>query len=86
MAGVSGRSGRRRQPGRLYRFSVRYRPGVDPPELAALLEAVAAASGGRRAEMLRLALLGGAAQAQALSVDAEGAEVGTLLDDLLAAF
>jgi|YNPBryantNP2012_1023418.scaffolds.fasta_scaffold06244_5 hypothetical protein len=86
MAGVKGRSGRRRQPGRLYRFSLRYRPGLDPPALEALLEAVAAARGGRRAEILRAALLGGAAQAQARAAAAEDAEAATLVDGILAAF
>lgn len=86
MAGVSGRSGRRRQPGRLYRFSLRYRPGIDPPELAALLEAVAAARGVQRADIVRAALLGGAAQAQTQAAAVEDTETVTLLDDILAAF
>jgi hypothetical protein len=86
MAGVSGRSGRRRQPGRLYRFSLRYRPGIDPPELAALLETVATARGAQRADILRAALLGGAGQAQTLAAVIEDTETVTLLDDLLAAF
>jgi hypothetical protein len=86
MAGVSGRSGRRRQPGHLYRFSLRYRPGIDPPELAALLEAVTAARGVQRADILRAALLGGAAQAQTLATAIEDTETVTLLDDILAAF
>lgn len=86
MTGVSGRSGRRRQPGRLYRFSLRYRPGIDPPELETLLETMTAARGAQRADIVRSALLGGAAQAQVLAAAVEDTETVTLLEDILAAF
>lgn len=86
MTGVAGRSGRRRQPGRLYRFSLRFRPGMDPPELETLLETINSARGARRADILRSALLGGAAQARAQAAAIEDTETVTLLEDILAAF
>jgi len=65
MAGVSGKSGRRKGTGDVYRFTFYYRfvPGQDPPELKDLLEAVLAAKGRKRRDILRAALLGGAKQA-----------------------
>jgi hypothetical protein len=69
----------------LYRFSLRCRPGIDPPELEALLEAMTAARGAQRADIVRSALLSGAAQAQALAA-VEDSETVTLLEDILAAF
>lgn len=86
MSGVRGRSGRRPRPGRLYRFSLRFRPGYDPPELEALLETLTAARGPRRSAILRAALLGGAAQAHTQAAAVEDGEAASLLDAILAAF
>ena len=80
------RRGRPKEPGKLYRFSLRYRPGADPPELERLLEAVVAAKGRKRADILRAALLGGASQAQETASRAEDSATETLLDDLFDAF
>ena len=86
MPGKAGRSGRNKEPGKLYRFSLRYRPGVDAPELERLLEAISAARGRKRADILRAALLGGASQAQETAARAEDSATETLLDDLFDAF
>jgi hypothetical protein len=57
MAGIKGRSGRFKLPGKYYRIGLRYRPGIDPPELKDLLDAILAAKGEERAHILRTALL-----------------------------
>jgi len=54
--------------------------------LEALLEAVAAARGAQRTDIVRAALLGGAARAQTLAAAGEDTETVMLLDDILAAF
>lgn len=76
--------GRPKATGRYYRFGLRFRPGFDPPELETLLKLIEQASGEERAAILRAALLGGAAQAQA-EAHAEG-EAGTVINDLFDAF
>lgn len=86
MAGKKGRSGRPKLPGRAYRLYIRYRPGLDPPELGELLETVARASDQKRADILRTALLGGASQAQATAEMVESSATASLLDDMFATF
>ncbi len=81
--------GRGRRPGigKVYYLGrLRYRPGLDSPELEALLEAIAAARGAKRADILRSALLGGASQAQATASAAEDSQTRAALDDMLAGF
>ncbi len=71
MAGRTGRSGRRRTPGKLYRFSVRFNPGRHSPDLAELLELLAMAGPQRAADILdRVAGGGIGAARQAASVEA----------------
>ncbi len=88
MAGTSGRSGRRKAPGQVYDFHFYYRftPGLDPPELKALLEELNQAGGRKRRDILRAALLGGAQQARDVAVKAEDSEDTALLDDMFANF
>jgi hypothetical protein len=86
MAGKRGRSGRRRAPGRLYRLSLRYRPGVDPAELGELLEAIASARGRKREDILRQALIGGTQAGRQAAAHQEDSETKQLIDDLLGEF
>ena len=79
--------GRRPEAGKVYYLGrLRFRPGLDPPELEELLQAISTTRGSRRADILRAALLGGARQAQAAVVAAEDSETGAALNDLLAGF
>ena len=75
--------GRGRPPkhGKYYRFGLRYRPGLDPPELEELLERIRQAEGEERAEILRAALLGGAEQAK--TAGSEG-RIKSAIDDFFA--
>jgi hypothetical protein len=59
---------------------------MDPPELERLLESIIAAPAGKRADILRAALLGGASEAQETASKAEDSVTETLLDDMLGAF
>jgi len=86
MAGKKGRSGRPKLSGRAYRFYIRYRPGLDPPELGKLLEMVANESDEKRADILRAALIGGASQAQATAEMVESSATASLLDEMFASF
>ena len=88
MAGRAGRSGRRKAPGKVYRFDFYYRfiPGEDPPELELLLQSLVEVGGRKRRDILRAALLGGAQRAQALATQLEDSEVAGLVDDMLADF
>ena len=88
MAGRAGRSGRRKAPGKVYRFDFYYRfiPGEDPPELEGLLESIIQAKGRKRRDILRAALLGGAQQARLRAAQAEDSEMTGLVDDMLADF
>lgn len=88
MAGKTGRSGRPPEEGQLYRFEFyfRYLPGVHPPELKALLEAISRARGRKRQDILLAALLGGAGQAQETAARSEDSEVGGLFDEMLSNF
>jgi hypothetical protein len=82
MAGVSGKSGRRKGAGDVYRFTFYYRftPGQDPPELKDLLDSIAAAKGRKRRDILRAALLGGAEQAYDTAEKTEDSRDEALFD------
>lgn len=82
MAGVKGRSGRFKLPGKYYRFGYRYQPGIDPPELEALLEAILAATGEGRRAILRTALLTGADTANKVANADEDFEATQLIEAL----
>jgi hypothetical protein len=86
MPGLLGKSGRRPKPGKLYRFWLRFRPGIDPPELQVLLDSIEAASGEKKAAILRSALLGGAQQAATEAAAVEDTETADLIDDLFSEF
>jgi hypothetical protein len=86
MAGTK-QSGRHQKPGKVYQFDFYYRlEPDDPPQLAALLEAIVQAKGRKRRDILRAALLGGASQAQHTASRVENSESAELLDDLLSDF
>lgn len=87
MAGVSGKSGRRRKPGKVYYLGrLRFRPGQDPPELQDILNAIAEAGPRKRADILRAALLGGAQQAQDTADRVEDSQATGLLKALFDEF
>ena len=88
MAGIAGKSGRAKKPGRVFRFDFYYRfvPGEDPPELSMLLDSIIQAKGRKRRDILRAALLGGSKQAQATAAQSEDSEVASLFEDMFANF
>ncbi len=86
MAGKQGKSGRKPSPGKYYRFGLRFRPGIDPPELRDLLENIAAAPPAQRGELLRTALISGADNAMTPATSPEDAEIENMLNDLFDSF
>ncbi len=87
MPGVSKKSGRHKEPGKVYYLGrLRFRPGVDPPELRVILEAIIEAGPRKRADILRAALLGGAQQAQETAGRAEDSQVTGLLNTMFDEF
>ena len=78
------RAGRPPEPGKVYRFELYYRliPGEDPPELEALLESIVQASGRKRRDILRAALLGGLNRAQETAANTEDSEISGLFDEM----
>ena len=82
---MKDKTGRPKKPGKLYRFSLRYRPGLDPPELAQLLEEIITTQGEKRADILRTALLSGAKNARIIAAKVEdsfaGAGIDAMIDD-----
>ena len=82
-----GRRGRPPKPGKVYYLGrLRFRPGIDPPELKAFLDLFDQAEPGRKASILRAALLGGLDQGQVQAAQVEDEETAALLDDLLGEF
>ena len=86
MAGKKGRSGRPKLPGRLYRLYIRYRPGLDPPELEDLLETMVNANHYKRADIFKAAVADGIKQAHAAAKAVETKATTSLLDDMFASF
>ena len=84
MPRTNSNPGRPKEPGRVFEFHFYYRftPGEDPPELAVLLESIVQASGRKRKDILRSALLGGARQARETATRAEDSEISGLFDDM----
>ena len=84
MAGKRGRSGRPVETGRIYEFHFYYRftPGEDPPELETLLKSIVQATGRKRRDILRAALLGGAQQAGKTASRAEDSDVAGLFEEM----
>lgn len=77
--------GRPKEPGKYFRFGLRYRPGLDPPELGTLLESIHLAPMGQRESILRAALLGGAAQGNQVA-SREDHAAAAIVDDIFADF
>ncbi len=88
MAGKKQNSGRPKKLGRVY-YLGRYRfvPGLDPPELETVLQAIAAANDEqRRRDILRAALLSGAGEAQQAASAVESSLTAGTVDDMFDAF
>lgn len=85
MSGRKGKSGRRQQSGKVYRFTFyhRFLPSEDPPELVEMLEAITQARGRKRQDIIRAALLGGSDQAQAAAAQVEDSESSALFTEML---
>jgi hypothetical protein len=86
MPGLTGRSGRRKAAGKLYRFSYRFNPEEDPPELETLLEAITNARGRQRQDILRAALQGAARPAEQVAAALEDSATADVLEDMFADF
>ena len=79
--------GRPRAPGKVYYLGrLRFRPGIDPPELEEILEAIMQAGPGKRADILRAALQGGAGLARKEADSAEDSSTRNLLDEMFSQF
>lgn len=79
--------GRPKAPGAVFYLGrLRYRPGIDPPELREFLEMLDRAEAERKPEILRAALLGGMGQAETVATQVEDAETAALMDGMLAGF
>jgi hypothetical protein len=79
--------GRKPAPGKVYYLGrLRFRPGLDPPELEEILEAITGAAPPKRADILRAALLGGSKQAQDIVGKVEDSGTTDLLNDMFADF
>ncbi len=76
--------GRPAKPGTVYEFDFYYRftPGEDPPELETLLESIIRATGRKRRDILRAALLGGAQQAGETADRAEDSDIAGLFEEM----
>ncbi|MFC1975753.1 hypothetical protein ACFLXQ_05095 [Chloroflexota bacterium] len=88
MAGKTGKSGRRKKPGKVYEFDFYYRlvPGEDPPELEEILDSIIAAKGRKRRDILRSALLGGSKQAQDTAAKSEDSDIADRFDEMFTDF
>ena len=79
--------GRPRAPGRVYYLGrLRFRPGIDPPELEEILEAIVHAGPGKRADILRAALQGGAGLTRQEASSAEDSCTRNLLEEMFSQF
>lgn len=87
MAGVRGRSGRPKKGGRVYYLGrIRFESGVDPPELKTVLEAIEAARGQKRRDIIKAALLSGAGPARAEAEAVESSVAAETVDNIFADF
>jgi len=86
MPGKIGRSGRRKKPGKLYRFSYHYFSVEDPPELHELLESIDKARGRKRQDIIRSSLLGGVKQGRVIAAKTEDSESENLIDEMFSSF
>jgi hypothetical protein len=75
-------SGRRGQPGFAIRGVLRYRAGIDPPELGTLLNKIPQAPTERRQEIPTATLLGGIDDGQDLANATESPDTARIIDDL----
>jgi hypothetical protein len=79
-------SGRQPETGTVYVVKYRYIPGLDPPELKVVLEAILTAAGQKRRDIIRPALLSGAGQAQQAASAVESTLIAGTVDDMFDAF
>lgn len=86
MAGKKGKSGRQPGTGQVYVVRYRYIPGLDPPELKGVLEAIRTAAGQKRRDIIRAALLSGAGEAQQAASAVESTLIAGTVDDLFGVF
>lgn len=86
MAGKKGKSGRQPRTGQVYVVRYRYIPGLDPPELKGVLEAIRTAAGQKRRDIIRAALLSGAGEAQQAASAVESTLIAGTVDDLFGVF
>ena len=84
MPQINRNPGRPKEPGRIFEFHFYYRfiPGEDPPELKTLLESIVQASGRKRRDILRAALLGGLNRAQETAANTEDSDISGLFDEM----
>ena len=75
-------SGRRGQPGFAIRVVLRYRAGIDPPELGTLLKKIEQAPTEQRQAILNATLLGGIDDGQDIADAAESPATARIIDDL----
>lgn len=79
--------GRPPAPGKVFYLGrLRYRPGIDPPELRDFLEKFEQAPAERKPAILRAALVGGLSEATEEASAVEDEETTNLLDGLLGDF
>lgn len=89
MASLDGKRnrGRPKAIGRVFYLGrFRFVPGVHPPELEGLLEAIETAGQGRHQALLEAALVGGLSRGQAAAAQVEDDETTAILDAMLAEF
>lgn len=79
--------GRPQKAGKLYEIRYRSTPGLDAPEVIALLDQIVATEFSKRQEILRAVLHGsGITNAQAIADNKEDSETTALLDDMFGEF
>jgi len=78
-----GKRGRPPAAGKVYYLGrLRFRPGLDPPELQEVLEAITSADSHKRADILRAALVGGAGQTSVEAETIEDGQTSALIDEM----
>jgi hypothetical protein len=88
MTALQSRRGRPQAPGEVYEFHFYFRfiPGVHPPVIQHVLEAIKKTEGRKRRDILETLLSGGAMEAAEVAEKAEDSETEALLSDMFAEF